>query len=156
MSSAAAALPLGIRARCDRSVAQMAFVLFVIALSASLPVGILYWLMRPIAFPNPGISAYSAPRSDPPIRSVPSGVYESYALSITAAKRENEQLHGKSRKGLAAGARQQSRGSVAVVMAQPTRQRSARKQRPQSPLPTVHDPRHFWASGSQGFGMWYR
>src|SRR5262249_59035778 len=121
-----------------------------------LPVGILYWLMRPMAFPNPGISAYQAPRSNPTIPRVSSGVHESYALSITAAKRENERLHGKSRSGFAASARQQSRRSDAVVMVRQTRQRSARKQRPQSPFSTAHDPRHFWEFRSQGFGMRYR
>jgi hypothetical protein len=39
-----------------RGDAGILFALFVIALSASLPVGALYWLMRPMALPNPGIS----------------------------------------------------------------------------------------------------
>jgi hypothetical protein len=131
--------------------------LCVIALSASLPVGALYWLMRPIALPNPGISAYQAPRSDPIVPRVPSGVYESYALSITAAKRENERQHGKSRSGFAASARQAGSGRVGVAMVQQTRQRSARKQRPQSPLPTVHEPPdRSWAFRDHEFGIWYR
>jgi hypothetical protein len=92
-----------------RGDAGILFALFVIALSASLPVGALYWLMRPMALPNPGISAYQAPRSDPTIPRVPSGVDESYALSITAAKRENERLHGKSRSGFAAAAKPAAR-----------------------------------------------
>jgi len=139
-----------------RGDAGILFALFVIALSASLPVGALYWLMRPMALPNPGISAYQAPRSDPTIPRVPSGVDESYALSITAAKRENERLHGKSRSGFAA-ARQASSASIGVAMVQQTRQRSARKQWPQSPLPTVHEPPgHSWAFRDHEFGIWYR
>jgi len=140
-----------------RGDAGILFALFVIALSASLPVGALYWLMRPMALPNPGIRAYQAPRSDPIIPRVPSGVDESYALSITAAKRENERLHGKSRSRVAASACQASGGSVGVAMVQQTRQRSTRKQRPQSPLPTVHEPPgHSWALRDHEFGIWYR
>ena len=131
--------------------------LFIIALSASLPAGVLYWLMRPMALPNPGISTYQAPRSDSLIRRVPSGTHESYVLSITAAKRENERLHRKSRSGFSASTRQAGGGSVGVVMVQQMRQRSARKQWPQSPLPTVHiPPGRSWAFRDHEFGIWYR
>jgi hypothetical protein len=140
-----------------RADAGILLALFVIALSASLPVGALYWLMRPMAFPNPGISAYQAPRSDSTISRVPSSVYETYALSITAAKRENERQHGKSRSGFAASARQAGSGRVGVAMVQQTRQRSARKQWPQSPLPTVHEPPgRSWAFRDHEFGICYR
>jgi hypothetical protein len=137
--------------------AGILFALFVITLGASLPVGALYWLMRPMAFPNPGISAYQAPRSDPTIPRVPSGVYEAYAISITAAKRENDRPHTKSRSRFAANARQALRGNVGVDTAQQTQQRSARKQHPQSPWPAVGEPSgHFWAFRNHEFGIWYR
>ena len=138
------------------------FALFVIALSASLPVGALYWLMRPTALPNPGISAYQAPRSDPTIPRIPSSVYESYALSITAAKRENDRPHAKSRPRFAASTRQASSGRGRVAMVQQTQQRSARRQRLQFPWPTVQQPpshsppSHSWAFGDRDFGTWYR
>jgi hypothetical protein len=133
------------------------FALFVIALSAGFPAGALYWLMRPMALPNPGISAYQAPRSDPTIPRVPSSVHESYALSVPAAKRENERLRGKSRSGFAASARQPGSGRVGVAVVQQTRQRSARRQWPQSPFPTVHVlPRRSWAFRDHEFGVWYR
>jgi hypothetical protein len=40
-------------------------VFFLIALTALLPAGILYWLMRPTVILNPGLSAYQPPRPDP-------------------------------------------------------------------------------------------
>jgi hypothetical protein len=131
--------------------------LCVIALSASLPMGALYWLMRPMALPNPGISAYQAPRSDPIVRRIPGGVYESYALSITAAKRENERSHAKSRPRFAASTRQASSGRVRVAMVPQTQQRNARRQRLQFPLPPGREPPgHSWAFWDRDFGTWYR
>jgi hypothetical protein len=139
-----------------RGDAKILFAIFAIALSASLPVGALYWLMRPMALPNPGISAYQAPKSNPTIPQGPSDVYESYALSTAAIKRENGR-HTKSRSGFAARAHHASRGNVGVAMVQQTRQRSARKQHPQSPWPTVREPPgRFWALRDHQFGIWYR
>jgi hypothetical protein len=66
--------------------------LFVIGLTASLPFGALYWLMRPTILPNPGLTSYQAPRPDPVVPRVAGRVDESYTLSIAAAKRENELL----------------------------------------------------------------
>jgi len=139
-----------------RGDAKIGFALFAVALSASLPVGALYWLMRPMALPNPGISTYQAPRSDPTISRGPSDVYEAYALSTTAVKRGNERPHAKSRSGFSARAHV-SRRNVGVAMVQQTRQRSARKHYPQSPWPAVREsPGHFWAFRNHEFGMWYR
>ena len=139
-----------------RSDAKVAFALLAVALSASLPVGALYWLMRPMVLRNPGIATYQAPRSAPPIPRGPSGVYEANALSTTPVKRGNERPHAKSRSGFSASPHV-SRRNVGVAMVQQTRQRTARKQYPQSAWPSVREnPGRFWAFRDQEYRMWYR
>jgi hypothetical protein len=137
-----------------RDDAKMVFALFALALGTSLPVGALYWLMRPTALPNPGISTYQAPKSDPTITRGPSGAYEAYALSTTAVKRGNERPHAKSRSGFSASARV-SRRNVGLAMVQQTRERSAHKQYSQSPWRGLRErPGRFWAFRDHEFGMW--
>jgi hypothetical protein len=63
-----------------------------IALSAAIPAGALYWLMRPAILPNPGISSYRPPKPDPILPLIATETRDPHALSIAAAKRENELL----------------------------------------------------------------
>lgn len=138
-----------------RAEAGILLALLIIALTASLPVGVLYWLNRPMAFPNPGISAYEAPKSDTLVPRAATGVHESYALSISAAK-QKEPSHAK-RSRFAASARRAGSASISVAMVQRKRQLSERKQRPQSPIPAIHGFQdHSWAYRDQQFGIWYR
>jgi hypothetical protein len=144
-----------------RADAGILVALFVIMLSTTVPVGALYWLMRPTILPNPGITAYQAPRPDPVVPRVVRGVEESYALSITAAKRENELLNSDARSAFAAVryTKPPAEAAAPSAKAQQKRQRSARTQRRQSPSLFAHEPAtpiHSWALRDQGFGTWYR
>ena len=137
-------------------------VLFVIGLSASLPAGVLYWLMRPTILPNPGMSAYRPPRPDPLFPIIARHARDPYALSIAAAKRENELLHAEP---AAAFASAQDTKPAAEVLASPTirqqkRQRSARTQgRQQSRSIVAQEPAtplHSLAIRDHAFATWYR
>jgi hypothetical protein len=136
--------------------------LFVIGLSASLPAGVLYLLMRPTILPNPGMSAYRPPRPDPLFPIIARQARDPYALSIAAAKRENELLHAEPG---AAFASAQDTKPAAEVLASPTirqekRQRSARTQgRQQSRSIAAQEPAtpfSSWATRDHSFATWYR
>jgi hypothetical protein len=155
------AVPFGMeRAFPIRADAGIFVALFVIVLSTIVPLGALYWLMRPTILPNPGITAYQAPRPDPVVPRVARGVEqsrgveESYALSITAAKRENELLNAEARSAFAAArdAKPPAEAAAPSAKAQQKRQRSARTQQRQSPSLLVHEaatPIHSWALRDQ-------
>jgi hypothetical protein len=133
--------------------------LFVIGLSAALPVTVLYWLMRPTTVPSPGISAYRPPRPDPSL--IPRETRDAYALSIAAAKRENELLHADAQSAFAAArdAIPAAEVSDQISTRQQKRQRSARTQsRRQNQSIPVHapiPPSNSWA-GDHSFATWYR
>jgi len=147
-----------------RADAGILVALFVILLGTTVPVGALYWLMRPTILPNPGITAYQAPRPDPVVPRVVEesrGVEEPYALSITGAKRENELLNSNARSAFAAvrDAKPPAEAAAPSAKAQQKRQRSVRTQRRQSPSLLAHEPAtpiHSWALRDQAFGTWYR
>jgi hypothetical protein len=135
--------------------------LFVIGLSASLPAGVLYWLMRPTILPNPGMSAYQAPRLDPLLPLIARETRDPYALSITAAKRENELLHADAQSVFAsAQATNLTSETVAPTpIGQQKRQRSARAQGRQSPPVPAHERARSVPSEAfrgQAFATWYR
>jgi hypothetical protein len=75
-----------------RTDASILAALLLIGLSAALPAGVLYWLMRPTIVQNPGVSAYRPPEPDPLLPLISRATRDPYALSIAAAKRENELL----------------------------------------------------------------
>src|SRR5436190_22297242 len=75
--------------------------LFAIALTAAIPAGALYWLMRPTIVANPGISAYRPPKPDPLLPLVSRATRDPYTLSIAAAKRENELMHADAKSSFA-------------------------------------------------------
>jgi hypothetical protein len=134
--------------------------LFVIGLTASLPFGALYWLMRPTILPNPGLISYQASRPDPVVPRVAGGVEESYtlsiALSIAAAKRENELLNANAKSAFAAArdAKPAAEAASPSAVAQQKRQRSARTR-----SLFAHEqetPVHSSALRGQAFGTWYR
>jgi hypothetical protein len=136
--------------------------LFVIGLSASLPAGVLYWLMRPTILPNPGTGAYRPPIPDPLFPIIARQARDPDALSIAAAKRENELLHAEPGGAFAAA---QDTKPAAEVLASPTirqqkRQRSARTQgRQQSRSIAAQEPAtpfNSWASRDHSFTTWYR
>jgi len=137
-------------------------VLFVIGLSASLPAGVLYWLMRPTVLPNPGMSAYRPPRPDPLFPIIARHARDPYAPSIAAAKRQNELVHSEP---AAAFASAQDTKPAAEVLASPTirqqkHQRSARTQgRHQSRSIAAQEPAtplHSLAIRDHAFATWYR
>src|SRR3954447_2581202 len=82
--------------------ASIVAALVLIGLCAAVPIAALYWLMRPTIVPNPGISAYRSPRPDPLLPLIPRETRDFYALSIAAAKRENELLHADAQSAFAA------------------------------------------------------
>jgi hypothetical protein len=136
--------------------------LCVIGLSASLPAGALYLLMRPTVLPNPGISAYRPPRPDPLFPIIARHARDPYTLSIAAAKRENELLHAESGAAFAAAqdAEPAVRGSASTMIPRQRRQRSARTQtRQQDPSISAHEsvaPFNSWAARDHSFATWYR
>jgi hypothetical protein len=137
-----ASIAYGMKGRSSiRDDAGIFAALCVIGLSASLPAGALYWLMRPTVLPNPGMSAYRPPRPDPllPIIARHAG---DPSLSIAAAKRENEVLHAEPRSFAAArDAEPAARGSTSTTIPRQRRQRSARTQtRQQYPSISAHQP----------------
>jgi hypothetical protein len=135
--------------------------LFVIGLSAALPVTVLYWLMRPTTVPNPGISAYRPPRPDPVLPLIPRETGDPYALSIAAAKRENELLHADAQSafGAARDAIPTAEVSDQTSLRQQKRQRSAgaqgRRQNQSIPEHAPIPPSNSWA-GDHSFATWYR
>jgi len=143
-----------------RADAGILVALFIIGLSTTLPVGVLYWLMRPTLLPNPGISAYQTPRPDPAFPRVPRGVEDSHALSIAAAKRANELLNAHAGSGFVAGQHAKATAeAVAPATGEQKRQRSARIQRRQSPPVPANEPAmpvRSWAFHDHAFGNWYR
>jgi hypothetical protein len=136
--------------------------LFVIGLSAALPASVLYWLMRPTIVPNPGVSAYRPPRPDPLLPLIPKETRDPYALSVAAAKRENELLHEDARPALAAArdAKPAAEVSDSSSIRQQKRQRSARTQtHQQHPSISAQDPVapfNSWANRDHSFATWYR
>jgi hypothetical protein len=136
--------------------------LFVIGLSAALPATVLYWVMRPSIAPNPGISAYRPPRPDPLLLLIPRETRDPYALSIAAAKRENELLHADAQSAFAAArdAKPAAEVSDQTSIRQQKRQRSARTQSRQShPSISAHEleaPFNSWANRDHSFATWYR
>jgi hypothetical protein len=138
---------------------RMLAALLIIAVSAALPAGALYWLMRPTILPNPGISAYRAPRPDPLLPLIARPTTDPYALSIAAAKRENERLRADA--GSAFAAVQDAESAPGrLPSGQPKRHRSARTQsRQQNPTVSVHEPVapfNSWANRDHSFAIWYR
>jgi hypothetical protein len=136
--------------------------LFVIGLSASLPAGVLYWLMRPTILPNPGMSAYRPPRPDPLFPLIARETRDPYALSIAAAKQENGLLRADARSALAAAqdAEPTAGGLASTTLRPQRRQRSARTQsRQQNPSVSAHEPAapfNTWANRDRSFASWYR
>jgi hypothetical protein len=134
--------------------------LFVIGLSAALPAGALYWLMRPTIVPNPGISAYRTPRPDPVVPLVSRAIRDPYALSIAAAKRENELMHADAKSSFASvqDAEPGGRGVASMTAARQKRQLRARTQPgPQDRSIPAHapiPPFNSWAR-DHSFATWY-
>jgi hypothetical protein len=130
--------------------------LFFIGLSAALPAAALYWLMRPTILPNPGIGAYRPPKPDPLLSLTSTATRDLYALSIAAAKRENELLQGRAQ---AAFALAQDTEPAPGRLDQTTRQqkRGARSTRRQDRLIPTHTPTppfNSWARDNS-FAAWY-
>jgi hypothetical protein len=144
------------RASPIRADTKILVALFVIGLTASLPFGALYWLMRPTILANPGLTSYQAPRPDPVVPRVAGGVDESYTLSIAAAKRENELLNANAKSAFAAArdAKLAAKAASPSAVAQQKRQRSAHTR-----SLFAHElgtPVHSSALRGQAFGTWYR
>jgi hypothetical protein len=139
-----------------RADAGILVALFVIMLSTTVPVGALYWLMRPTILPNPGLTSYQAPRPDPVVPRVAGGVEESYTLSIAAAKRENELLNANAKSAFAAArdAKPAAEAASPSTVAQQKRQRSARAR--SLFAHELETPVHSSALRGQAFGTWYR
>jgi hypothetical protein len=141
---------------------RMLAALLIIALSAALPAGTLYWLMRPIILPNPGISAYRPPRPDPLLPLIARETGDPYALSIAAAKRENERQRAGAGSAFAAAqdAELATVGLASTRIRPQKRQRSARMQsRQQNPFVSAHTPAtpfNIWADRDHSFATWYR
>jgi len=135
--------------------------LFAIGLSAVLPAGALYWLMRPTILPNPGISAYRPPRPDPVLPLISRATRDTQALSIAAAKRENELLHADAGSAFAStkDARPAAEVSGSTSIPQQKRQRAARthtRQQDRSiPAHAPIPPFNSWA-GDHSFATWDR
>jgi hypothetical protein len=144
------------RASPIRADTKILVALFVIGLTASLPFGALYWLMRPTILPNPGLTSYQAPRPDPVVPRVAGGVEESYTLSIAAAKRENELLNANAKSAFAAArdAKPAAEAASPSTVAQQKRQRSARTR--SLFAHELETPVHSSALRGQAFGTWNR
>jgi hypothetical protein len=140
-----------------RADAALAGALFLIALTAIIPAGVLYWLMQPTVIANPGLTAYRAPKPDPVVGNVQGGVRHSYALSLAAAKRENELLHAESRSALAAAQDRNPTPEGSSNIGQQKRQRRTRTQARQSPSVPVYQPAApvwSWEFGTTGFATY--
>lgn len=143
-----------------RADVRMLAALFIIALTAALPAGALYWLMRPTVLPNPGIASYRPPRPDPLLPLVARQTRD--VRSISAMKRENGSLPADPGSAFAAvqDAEPASEGLASTTIGQQRRQRSARKQsRQQNPSFSARGqaaPFNNWANRDHSFASWYR
>src|SRR3954451_23122027 len=126
--------------------------LFAIALTAAIPAGALYWLMRPTIVPNPGISAYRPPTPDPQVPLVARATRDPYALSIAAAKRESAVLRGDAGSGFAA-AQDAEPAAGRLASSRQKRHRSAREQNPTVSAHAPIAPFNSWAR-DHSFATW--
>ena len=124
-----------------RAGAELAGVFFIIGLTGFLPVGVIYWLMRPTIATNPGLSAYQVPRPDPLIPRTSNHVVDSRAAPIVAAKQQTES---------------QADGRAAFAAAQKTPPEAIRKKRGQVRQANARRPPSGPAFGALGFADWYR
>jgi hypothetical protein len=130
--------------------------LLVIGLSAAPPFGALYWLMRPAILPNPGTSAYRPPKPDPLVPLISHATRDTYALSVAAAKRENEllQLQPEAAFALAHDARPMPGGRNSSTIRQQKHPRGARQQDRSTPVPAP--PPFNSLARDHPFATWYR
>src|SRR3954454_17639125 len=132
--------------------------LLLIGLSAALPAGALYWLMRPTIVRNPGVSAYRPPEPDALLSLISRATPDPHALSIAAAKRENERLRTQPEAAFALA--QDAGPTNSTASRQLKRQRSTRttRTRPEDrsiPARAPAPPFNSWA-GDSAFATWYR
>jgi hypothetical protein len=134
--------------------ADLSIVVYLLTLAAGalLIVSILYWLMQPRVYPNPGLSAYRPPRPDPIIPRVASQARDAdaYQVAIDTAKRENE-LYGLALQStVAANAPTPPNDPKRAVAA--VQRKAARVRREQS----RPDPRRAWAYRNNDFDFMFR
>jgi hypothetical protein len=124
--------------------------LLCVAAGAAVIACVLYYLMRATVLPNPGLSAYKTPTTDPiiPRTSKDADILEAYGLSIAAAKEQNELLglDGPGTTPAVAAAPGPERKAVPAKEQKP--QRAVRTRRRESPP----DPTRAWAHRS--YGLW--
>jgi|SRR3954468_6212389 len=124
-----------------RADAELLGVFFIIGLTGLLPVGVLYWLMRPTIVTNPGLSAYQAPRSDPLIP-ISNHVENSRAPPLVAAEQQTKsQADGR----LAFAAAQRTPAEAIPKKRGQVRAEAHARRSPSAP-----------AFGALGFADWYR